>query len=284
MRLVLVHGINNENSSSQKIIDDWLAALTRTLSADDMAAVRRADIVAPYYGDILAAATSGQGPSPIAQSAGDIASDQARFYLESLEEMAKAAGVTETDVRAAAGITGPVEQSLPHDRRLLGLLRALETISPLKGALVLRLLPQAFVYLNRVAAAKAVDDIVRPALSGEPCVVVAHSLGTIVTFKLLRENPVLKVPLYLTLGSPLAVKSVKNAIGPAFRRPVSVVQWLNALDRDDAVTLGRSLNEATFGPEIANIDDVDNGESDAHAISSYLHDARVAGALRRALP
>jgi hypothetical protein len=285
MRLVFVHGINNQGRTEQEIIDEWLGALAQVLSRADMATVRRAEIIAPYYGDVLYAATVHQskaGPEPVAQSASAAPSDEAEFYREALEDLAPAAGVTETEVRAEAGAGQAVELGLADDRRLLALFRALEGVSPLQGRLILRFLPQAFVYLNRAATTAAVDNIVRPAITGQACVIVGHSLGSVVTFKLLRDEGG-DVPFYLTLGSPLAVKAVKNAIGPVFARPSGVSLWLNGLDRDDAVTIGRSLKDTTFGPGIENVDDIDNGNEEPHAVSMYLRDRRIAEALARAV-
>lgn len=286
MRLVLVHGINNEGRTADAIIDEWLGALAQALSPADMAVVRAAEIVAPYYGDVLYEATERQnqaGPKAVALSVAEASSDEAAFYRQALEDMAPAAGVTEAEVRAAVGAGDAVELGLADDRRLLALVRALEHVSPWQGSVVLKLLPQAFVYLNREVATASVDDIVRPAITERPCIVVGHSLGTIVTFKLLRDELRVRVPFYLTIGSPLAVAAVKNAIGPIFARPDSVNAWLNGLDRDDAVTLGRALKETTFGPGIENVDDIDNGKADPHAANMYLRDRRLAEALVRAL-
>jgi hypothetical protein len=112
--------------------------------------------------------------------------------------------------------------------------------------------------------------------------VVGHSLGSVVTYGLLREHARRSIPLYLTLGSPLAVKAVKNAIGPPFERPANVKFWLNGLDPDDAVTIGRGLKTTTFGPNIENIDDIENG-AEPHDIRMYLRDARVAKALLKSV-
>lgn len=295
MRLVLVHGINNENKSSQRIIDDWLAALDAVLGPQEMAAVRGAEIVAPYYGDVLYEHTSSQvtagpqavlmGPGAIATSGEQPSQEEAGFYREALRDLALASGVTEDDIRAQSATTEPIEQSLPNDRRFLAILRALEAVAPLKGKAFLRLLPQAFTYLYRASATKAVNDVVRPALAGDKTVVVSHSLGTIVTFTLLRDDPALTtlvIPSYFTLGSPLAVKAIKNRIGPRFERPGNVRQWINGVDRDDLVTIGRPLNDATFGSGIVNVDDIENGEQ-AHDIAMYLRDRRIAQAIARSL-
>jgi hypothetical protein len=121
MRLVLVHGINNQGKSGAAIIDEWLGALRRALPEQAYAAIARAEVVAPYYGDALAEATRATvGAGPVALAAGDVPDDEAAFYLQALEDIAPAAGVTETDVRIAAGFGDvPIEQGLPHDRRLL---------------------------------------------------------------------------------------------------------------------------------------------------------------------
>jgi hypothetical protein len=286
MHLVFVHGINNQDRSERQIIDEWLGALGRVLSSSDMATIRAAEIVAPYYGDVLYAATMRQskaGIEPVAQSVADAPGDEAEFYRQALEDMAPAAGVTESDVAAEVAAKEAVEQGFPHDRRLLGLLRALEFVSPFRGSLVLRFLPQAFVYLHRDAVANEIDAIVRPVIKNQPSVIVGHSLGSVVTFKLIRAEEAIRVPFYLTLGSPLALAAVQNAIGPAFGRPDYVRSWLNGLDRDDAVTIGRSLTDTAFGPGIVNIDDIDNGDENPHDICMYLRDHRIAEALVRAV-
>ena len=285
MRLVFVHGIDNQGRSEQIVIDEWLNALSFALSPADMAKLRQAEIVAPYYGDVLYQAVVGEsqaGPEPIAQSA-VVDGDEAKFYLEALQEMAPAAGVTQADILAEAPAGEAIEQGLPHNRRLIAVFRALERISPFHGRHVLKFLPQAFVYLNRPATADAIDKIVRPALTAQPCVIVAHSLGTVVTFKLLRNEVAARSPSYITLGSPLAVRAVKNAIGPVFARPNQIPSWLNGIDLDDAVTIGRVLTAATFGPGIDNLDDIDNGSDEPHAVRMYLRDRRIAEAIVRAV-
>ena len=284
MRLVFVHGINNQGRSESKIIDAWLGALSHALSPSDLATLRRAEIVAPFYGDVLHAATvraSSAGQQAVAMAAGQPASDEARFYREALQDLAPATGVTARDVATQARPGEPIELGLFDDRRLLRVVRALEQVSPFQGPLILRFLPQAFVDLHRAAVTADIDDIVRPAITGQPCIVVGHSLGSVVTYKLLRGGGG-TVPLYLTIGSPLAVAAVKNGIGPAFERPSGVARWLNGIDVDDAVTVGRVLSDVTFGPDIENIDDFDNGPN-AHDAVMYLRDRRVGEALLRSL-
>jgi hypothetical protein len=73
----------------------------------------------------------------------------------------------------------------------------IEHVSPPHDGFALRNLKQAFVYLKRVNGSDTIDQVVRPALRKGAWV---------------REQPH-KVPLYVTLGSPLALRWVRMAFG-----------------------------------------------------------------------
>jgi hypothetical protein len=145
----------------------------------------------------------------------------------------------------------------------------------------LRFLPQAFTYLSRIQATQAVDGVVRPALQSGPCIVVAHSLGTVITYKIMRELRQV-APLYLTLGSPLAIRAVQGKIGTPFGRRPAVERWLNVFDKDDFVTIGRPLDSSTFGAGVENTD-VDNADDDPHSSHKYLSQPDVARQLVAAI-
>ncbi len=91
-----------------------------------------------------------------------------------------------------------------------------------------------------------------------------------------------QVPLYVTLGSPLPLISVQSALGRPRRVPKGVDRWLNGVDRDNFVTLGKGLTAATFASGIDNKLDIDNG-SDAHHIARYLSDPFICKAISDAL-
>jgi hypothetical protein len=155
-----------------------------------------------------------------------------------------------------------IEQGFPMDRRINAIVRVLERLSPFHGDFVMRLLRQAYAYLKKPAAGSGVDAIVRPVLDAGPAVVVSHSLGTVVTFKLLRqialEGRPLDVPLYVTLGSPLPLLAVRAALGPAFSVPNGVQRWLNAVDPNDFIALGQGLEPTSFAGPIENLTDIRN--------------------------
>lgn len=264
MRLVLVHGIGQQGRSSNEIQAEWTSALggaREDLPFDS--------VVTPFYGDQIHALAEARGSSTVVAQGFGEDDEEREFVGAGLDEIARAHSVTEHQIE----LQQTVEQGLPHDRRFIATLRLIEAVSPFQGNLALRLLRQAFAYLKHSDVTEAVDDLVRPAIEAGPCVVVAHSLGTVVSFRLLRQQQY-EVPLFVTLGSPLAVRSVQTALGRPRLVPAGVGRWFNAVDRDDMVTLGTALTIGTFADRIENYLDVQNGE-DAHSAAGYLSDSVV---------
>ncbi|MGN5631723.1 serine peptidase [Streptomyces sp. AC154] len=136
------------------------------------------------------------------------------------------------------------------------------------------------------------DDTVRAAAREEVAgvisstgarVVIAHSLGSVVAYEALHAHPELEVDLFLTLGSPLALRhGVFDRLRPApangtGERPPGVRRWVNLCDHGDIVAVPRPL-KARF-PSV----DLDLTDSIApfgfHRASPYLRSAAVAATL-----
>lgn len=123
-------------------------------------------------------------------------------------------------------------------------------------------------------------------------VVVSHSLGTVIAYNLLRREGQMRgwnVPLFVTLGSPLAVTEIRKTLKSfsTARCPECVVKWFNALDERDVVAL-YPLNTEHFplepaDPAIDNKRDVRNNTSNRHGIAGYLDDEEVARRIHAAL-
>lgn len=289
MRIVFVHGIHQQGKSAASLKDEWLPHLLRGAGDDRLGKI---EIAVPFYGDRLRDMTANADSIAVAQGPdGQPDADEAAFLASALAETATAAGIgtraIEAEQRAMMRETGDVgDQSFVMNRRFNAIVRLIEKVSPLHGTLVMRLLKQANAYLKTPGVGDAIDAIVEPVLRQGPAVIVAHSLGTVVTFKLLRRIALagtpIDVPLLVTLGSPLPLMAVQAALGPAFNRPAGVARWLNAVDPDDFIALGRGLDENSFAGGIENIVDIDNDPDDAHAISGYIGDRRVAAAIAQA--
>jgi hypothetical protein len=263
MRVIFVHGINQQGKSSVRIRDEWLDALGRPSCLAGCA------LEAPFYGDVLAGLTDGgSGIEAVPQGAPE-SRDERDFALAALEQIVRSYGIGAEAIEAEQVVAqGPYD-----DRRLLAIVRVLERMSPLHGSLVLRLIRQAYAYLSRPGVSDAVDAIVTPSLAAGPCIVVGHSLGSVVAFKLLR-GITQESPLLLTIGSPLGLVAVQSALGRPRGVPPGVSRWFNGLDPNDAVTLGKPLTKETFAAGIVNKITIDNC-AEPHAIAGYLRDQDV---------
>src|SRR6202035_4447024 len=95
-----------------------------------------------------------------------------------------------------------------------------------------------YAYLYDPSIAAKINDGVAKAFTKEEAVVVAHSLGTVVAYSILRlKGPdVWKVPSFITLGSPLAIQAI-NQLLPALEMPACVGTWYNGRDPKDTVAL-----------------------------------------------
>jgi hypothetical protein len=287
-KLIFVHGINQQGKSSDSLSVEWLESLAKALAAAGYAGTPLTPVV-PFYGDVLKTLSDGQETGATAQGAGDVSSGEAAFLAEGLEEIAaKDPRVDGNEVAAVADDVAVDAQGLfAMDRRINAIVRVIERVSPVHGDWALRLLKQAYVYLRQPGAAEQIDARVAPAFSDGPCIIVSHSLGTIVSFKLLRrmalEGRPLDVPLFITLGSPLSLRTVRNALGPSFTPPKGIGHWFNAYDKDDFVALGQGLTRSTFAEGIENWGDVNNARGDDHGIAGYLSDSKVVSIILGAL-
>ncbi len=291
MRMILVHGISQEGKSNEKILDEWLLPLRATFSKlgnDPLDRLSRVEAV--FYGDLLGANSSPWLKSEtLAMGAEEAIDDFDDFAVEALEEMALIIGVSRAEIEVVAAETTVPMGKGPHKKWLKAIARTVEKVSPLKGTIALRALGQAHAYIRNQHVHDLVNDEVRPIFDyDEPAIIVSHSLGTIVSYALLRDfardGRPRKSPLWLTLGSPLGIDVVRKSFTKPRVRPADVARWVNAADPEDFVALRPALEASDFGPDIENISDVENGPENPHAIDGYLSDSRVAKAIIEAIP
>jgi hypothetical protein len=135
--------------------------------------------------------------------------------------------------------------------------------------------------------AERMRAVVRSAIAGidEPFVVVAHSLGTVIAYDVLREeaNRGLEVPLFVTIGSPLAVQEIQDLVTRPLEVPAGVGAWLNASDLRDVVALDHDIRPEYAPPERCTDVMVTNGSANHHGAREYLSAAAVREAIHAAL-
>ena len=179
--------------------------------------------------------------------------------------------------------TEPVQKGL-QNTAVAHLLAKLADGSPWNKDFLELFTEDVSVYLNIGIASSQINDIVRREIPSEPCVVVGHSLGSVVAYRVLQEmGSNVDVVRFVTLGSPLGLNAIRNTLRP-LSMPKGVRSWLNVYDSRDIVSL-HPLDKSRWDvqPEIENIALDKNHMSNRHGISGYLDYPEVARAISEAL-
>jgi hypothetical protein len=295
--LVLVHGRSQERKDATALKKEWLDALGAGLAKSNLALpIPETQVRFPYYGDTLSDLDKGKSPGDAAKvivRGDETDAAEKKFVLELLEEIRRQNGITEEQLAEVAGQEvlerGPL--NWPWVRATL---QALDRFVPHSSSPTVALFTHdVYVYLTNSGVRQTIEDGISQAITpGVETVVVAHSLGTIVAYNLLRREGHKrnwKVPLLVTVGSPLAVTAIRRTLktlAPT-RTPECVGAWLNAMDSRDVVAL-YPLDRANFpidppDPAIENKTDVQNSTDNRHGIRGYLDDNVVASRIHQAL-
>ena len=202
-----------------------------------------------------------------------------RVFVHGRSQQGRDPGALKAEwLTALKGGAAAIGQALPLNWQWVqAVLRALDKNSPGMGQETLEAFTRdVFLYVTRAGVRDEIDRIAAAALTEEPTIVVSHSLGTVVSYSVLRnDRRALQVPLLVTLGSPLAVRSVRDQFRPlGFPQPVG--RWYNAFDTRDVVSLyPLDANNFPLPKPIENNPGVRNPTDNRHGATGYLDDAEV---------
>jgi hypothetical protein len=249
--LVFVHGRAQQSKDSKALKAEWIAYWADGLKKSGLSVPLPDNrIHFPYYGDTLDQLVAGKSPEEaakivvrgVAPEGGGELSLEERAFIEAvlLESIGRFEGDAEGAVWRALPPGAIVEKGVLNWGWVQGLLEVLDKHIPgASSASVALATRDVFQYLT--------NDIIRDVINAgtvsampaeEETVVVSHSLGTVVAYNVLRLNAKQKgwkVPLFVTLGSPLAVSVIKEKLAriKPIAFPVNVATWFNAMDERD---------------------------------------------------
>jgi hypothetical protein len=252
MRIVGVHGVGNHDparspaAAAERLATTWAAALD---------GVGQMDLVIAYYAHHLRLEA--------AQSTEDIDlvdDDVAKLVLA----WAAALGVPAELSHGPA--TVPLRYVADWVARRFGL------DTRLVRSFVAVFFREVAAYLAETDGAARVaarDEVAGVIERHRPDIVVAHSLGTVVTYEALAANPHLKVDLLVTLGSPLGMPGVvfERLLPTRDGRLPGVRRWVNIADAGDLVAIPRRLGDR-FATDADHEEAI--GLFDFHRVRKYL--------------
>lgn len=271
MNITFVHGRAQQGKDPVELQELWLNTLQEGLSKSSASLPNHVKSTFPFYGDrldeMVASARTRGGERDV---------EYERFRGAFLKEILDAQGLDDPSEMDEAE-RGPLNWEWVHS-----ILKYLDlNFTAVRDGTVNTFTRDVFLYLTRTEIRREIDGIVAAAIPHEPGVVVAHSLGTVVAFNVLRARlPESAVPLLVTLGCPLGVRGIQDKLGKPLDIPTCVSRWYNAYDTRDVVAL-YALDEQNFptDPSIENQSDVRNDSKNRHSITGYLDDEKVASAI-----
>jgi hypothetical protein len=283
-RIVLVHGIAQEQLSADLLEQEWIPALIGGVRnagypqiADQLKDAKN-EIRMAFYGRLFL--VHGRQGAPLQLS--DLSAQEAVFSEQlALEWLEHGVSVDPSERYLLGSLGSPVGTQFQGGTSAK--VKAVAAASKLRWfskvgfgfaeKFVDKALTQVTRYFSdpqtRASAQKSVLDLIGP----ETQIVVGHSLGSVVAYEALHKVSQ-KIPLLLTLGSPLGLKTVVlqklDPQPPTY--PPSASRWVNVSSGDDMVAAEPNL-AGLFGDiphgSVFECFTVDNGAS-PHSGKFYL--------------
>lgn len=283
--ILLVHGRSRPLFGPVEMKQQWIVALRSGFEAAELdAPFTDDDVWLPWYGDNLTHLVGGVARAEAERISlrGDLPVDERDFVREVVDAVGQEFAFTPDQL---AAVTAPQDRDAAVGSwgRVRTILAAVDAYVPgMTGATVAFVARECFGYLTDARLRQMIDDGVASAgRSDGPVVVLGHSLGAVIAYHVLRAHPDAEswnVPLFLTMGAPLAWEPVIRALGrlETRRMPTPVRTWVNARDVRDAVALGPIVGSLLSAGDVVEEPGVVNPDDGRHAIEYYLADPVVA--------
>jgi len=286
MKVIFVHGRSQQHLAPRQLRANWLTAWEKGLAKSGLVLPAEDHIHIPYYADVLEHYLQQDALLPKEEVTRGTTirrgeAHEIEFTQDFLREMANQTAQTPEERYAVDQMD--IRYRGPQNWEVVQRLASYLDRSMLLGDYPIRkVVRDVYLYLTEPQIKEGVNRIVEREFDDSPCVVVGHSLGSIVTYLVLKNNPEYKVKKYITIGSPLGLRTLAAYLEPPLVMPSSIVgdapdRWYNVYDERDFIAL-HPLDAKHFnnGFDIVNSTHVRNHTSNRHGIAGYLDDEVVA--------
>ena len=292
MKVIFVHGRAQEHKEPAGLLVAWSNAANKALTALKVATLPAADVALPYYGDLLFNLTdkvsreSFQSLMDKGAEATSPPAEEQQFIQELVFQMAASQGISKEQIAIEAAVNVEVvEKGIQNWKIVLAAVRLLNKINGVGATSIELFTRDVWYYLTNKGLRLKINAVVDAAIpKDQSCMIVSHSLGTIVAYNLLmnrgsRQN----VKAFITIGSPLGIEAIYRRLPSDTkprRSPSDIPVWFNARDPQDIVALYEIPAEFYAGaPIVNNFSAVKNTSENHHGIVEYLADPTLAKAI-----
>lgn len=226
MRILFIHGRDQEKFTQDELLKTWTDELRKSFDTAGLSYPEELKLSLPYYGTTLIEQRNiylqdikdGKYQLRSADEPNELELLQAKL----IEDIRKNTDITEKQVAEA-------EQSIMQERgwknwpAIITLARLIDKYNEsYTNRKILKETDDVVTYLVVPEANKIVNSFFFDALTFEPTIVVAHSLGTIIAYDILHSitDKGYDIRGLITLGSPLGLHAVIRQLDPEPLYPV----------------------------------------------------------------
>lgn len=292
-RVVLVHGVGQQFEGPELLSVRLGAALRDGVKLSSGLTLRPEEVACAFYGNAFVEPGTRAGDLPAWDEhhvdEGFEAELLNAWWRRAAEIDDAVAPADEEETRGLVGYAGSRLLLSRWARERLDALARTRFFQPVVKRMLVAELKQVRRYLDEPPVWQAARAAVAAEISADTRVVVAHSLGSVVAYEALCENPGWPVTDLVTVGSPLGLPLIHRRLSPLPVEglgawPGGVVRWVNVADPGDIVALVSSLaTRFAIGPA-GGVEDrtITNGMR-MHDFARYLTAPKTATAIAAGL-
>ena len=252
MKVIFIHGMNQQHHSAASIRQRWLHILQKGIRKhrhDARFSYLRRHIHIPFYGDLL----SHYNVRNILNAGTLMPQQWPSFRFRQPVQPQLPAPVPRPGWRKPVisdlpqlNLNDPMDfkqkfkfiTTLSKNVALRDFVLLLNYFPSLHRSLLQKFLIETYLYLDNPSFIKEVHERIARQLNGrKPCIVIAHSLGSVIAYNYLIQHPELNVQRFITLGSPLAFQVIQSHLPQPIGRPAAITgDWINFYSTDDFLT------------------------------------------------
>ncbi|WP_407307654.1 hypothetical protein [Acinetobacter sp.] len=293
MKIIFIHGMNQQAYDANSLRQHWLNAFQAGLKHSPLEIeLSSLDIQLPFYGDLLSKHKLYNNLDLQTLLPKSIAHLHLPFHLRHNSTIAPEhhpciSVLPSFNPAYAKSLTRHLAliSALTRDHAFKELVLFLNHYPKLHETLIHKFLIETYLYLSNPDFMQEVHQRIISYLHPElDHIIVAHSLGSVITYNLLHQYPHFQIQRFITLGSPLAFKVIQEKlVTPISRPPQLYGDWFNFYSPDDFLT-AFPLCKTPFNltPPIIN-QAITTSLDNPHSITGYLQHPAVIQSILEAL-